>query len=150
MIASQRSRSSVSSRTLRRRGKCSWSAVSSSMTAYFSGPGVVLKRYIGRATMRQGLARGAAARHICAMLAPTSAEPPVAVERLVKVYKTVTAVDGISFALAPGSFTGAARRQRRRQDHHHRHDHGPGRADLWPRQVLGAEMPRQRHRCCTG
>ena len=30
------------------------------------------------------------------MLAPTSSEAPVAVERLVKVYKTVTAVDGIS------------------------------------------------------
>ncbi|HEY1311899.1 MAG TPA: ABC transporter ATP-binding protein, partial [Pseudolabrys sp.] len=32
--------------------------------------------------------------------------PAVAVENLVKRYKTVTAVDGISFRLAPGSITG--------------------------------------------
>jgi ABC-2 type transport system ATP-binding protein len=31
--------------------------------------------------------------------------PPIAVERLVKIYKTVAAVDGISFALAPGTIT---------------------------------------------
>ena len=34
-----------------------------------------------------------------------SAEPAIAVDRLVKIYKTGTAVDGISFALAPGSIT---------------------------------------------
>ena len=32
--------------------------------------------------------------------------PPIAVERLVKIYKTIPAVDGISFTLAPGSITG--------------------------------------------
>src|SRR5277367_1841038 len=32
--------------------------------------------------------------------------PPIAVERLVKIYDATTAVDGISFALAPGSITG--------------------------------------------
>jgi ABC-2 type transport system ATP-binding protein len=32
--------------------------------------------------------------------------PVIAVDQLVKVYKNVTAVDGISFALAPGSVTG--------------------------------------------
>jgi ABC-2 type transport system ATP-binding protein len=32
--------------------------------------------------------------------------PAIAVDRLVKVYKSVTAVDGISFALEPGSITG--------------------------------------------
>jgi ABC-2 type transport system ATP-binding protein len=32
--------------------------------------------------------------------------PPIVVERLVKIYKTVAAVDGISFTLAPGSITG--------------------------------------------
>ena len=32
--------------------------------------------------------------------------PPIAVERLVKIYKTIPAVDDISFALAPGSITG--------------------------------------------
>ena len=31
--------------------------------------------------------------------------PPIAVERLVKIYKTVPAVDGISFSLAPGTIT---------------------------------------------
>ena len=31
--------------------------------------------------------------------------PPIAVERLVKIYKTVPAVDGISFTLAPGTIT---------------------------------------------
>ncbi len=31
--------------------------------------------------------------------------PPIAVERLVKIYKTVPAVDAISFTLAPGSIT---------------------------------------------
>lgn len=35
-----------------------------------------------------------------------TAEPAIAVERLVKVYKTVTAVDGISFALGRGTVTG--------------------------------------------
>src|SRR5262245_7390330 len=32
--------------------------------------------------------------------------PAIAVDQLVKVYKTATAVDGISFALGPGSITG--------------------------------------------
>jgi len=31
--------------------------------------------------------------------------PPIAIERLVKIYKTVPAVDGISFTLSPGSIT---------------------------------------------
>jgi ABC-2 type transport system ATP-binding protein len=34
------------------------------------------------------------------------AAAPIAIERLVKIYKSITAVDGISFALAPGSVTG--------------------------------------------
>src|SRR5215469_14562766 len=34
-----------------------------------------------------------------------SASPAIAVDRLVKRYKTATAVAGISFALAPGSIT---------------------------------------------
>ena len=34
------------------------------------------------------------------------ASPAIAVERLVKIYKTVPAVDGISFMLPPGSITG--------------------------------------------
>ena len=39
------------------------------------------------------------------MLAPASAQPAIAIDRLVKTYKTVTAVDGISFALEPGTCT---------------------------------------------
>src|SRR5438876_10565375 len=35
-----------------------------------------------------------------------AAEPAIAVDQLVKVYKTTRAVDGISFALEPGSVTG--------------------------------------------
>ena len=35
-----------------------------------------------------------------------SRAPAIAVDRLVKVYKTTRAVDGISFALEPGSITG--------------------------------------------
>src|SRR5688572_26961003 len=35
-----------------------------------------------------------------------TSSPAIAVDRLVKIYKTVTAVDGISFALEPGSCTG--------------------------------------------
>jgi ABC-2 type transport system ATP-binding protein len=34
------------------------------------------------------------------------APPPIAIERFVKIYKTVPAVDGISFSLMPGSVTG--------------------------------------------
>ena len=37
---------------------------------------------------------------------PTAAEPAIAVDQLVKVYKTTRAVDGISFAIEPGSVTG--------------------------------------------
>jgi ABC-2 type transport system ATP-binding protein len=78
---------------------------------------------------------------------PTSATPPaIAVERFVKIYKTVPAVDGISFALAPGSMTGLLG------------GNGAGKTTtiaaimglLTPTagrvSVLGAEMPRQRYR----
>jgi ABC-2 type transport system ATP-binding protein len=77
----------------------------------------------------------------------TSAPPPViAVERFVKIYKTVPAVDGISFALASGSMTGLLG------------GNGAGKTTtigaimglLTPTagrvSVLGAEMPRQRYR----
>ncbi len=73
-------------------------------------------------------------------------EPAVAVEDLVKVYKTTRAVDGISFALSPGSVTGLLG------------GNGAGKTTtiamilglLTPTSgsapVLGAEMPRQRNR----
>jgi ABC-2 type transport system ATP-binding protein len=81
------------------------------------------------------------------MLAPaeTSAQPPIAVERLVKVYKSVTAVDSISFALKSGTCTALLGAN------------GAGKTTtistimglVEPTSgrvtVLGAEMPRQRH-----
>jgi ABC-2 type transport system ATP-binding protein len=77
------------------------------------------------------------------MPAPT---PTIAVERLVKIYKTVAAVDSISFSLAPGSITGLLG------------GNGAGKTTtiatlmglVTPTSgrvsVLGAEMPRQRYR----
>ena len=79
---------------------------------------------------------------MCAM--PVS--PPIAVERLVKIYKTIPAVDGISFTLARGSVTGLLG------------GNGAGKTTtiatimglITPTSgrvtVLGAEMPRQRYR----
>jgi ABC-2 type transport system ATP-binding protein len=40
-----------------------------------------------------------------AMLAPSATDSPIVVDRLVKTYKAVIAIDGISFALEPGSCT---------------------------------------------
>ena len=72
--------------------------------------------------------------------------PPIAVERLVKIYKTIVAVDGISFTLAPGSITGLLG------------SNGAGKTTTIAAimglttptsgrvTVLGAEMPRQRYR----
>jgi ABC-2 type transport system ATP-binding protein len=93
-----------------------------------------------------GLAHGAAPGHICAMLAPSAAaESAIAVDRLVKVYKAVTAVDAISFALAPGSCTALLG------------GNGAGKTTTISTimglveptagqvTVLGVQMPRQRH-----
>jgi ABC-2 type transport system ATP-binding protein len=72
--------------------------------------------------------------------------PPIAIERLVKIYKTIPAVDGISFTLTPGSVTGLLG------------GNGAGKTTTiacimgltTPTSgrvtVLGAEMPRQRYR----
>jgi ABC-2 type transport system ATP-binding protein len=72
-------------------------------------------------------------------------EPAIAVDQLVKVYGTTRAVDGISFALAPGSMTGLLG------------GNGAGKTTtiamilglVMPTsgsaKVLGAEMPRQRY-----
>jgi ABC-2 type transport system ATP-binding protein len=74
------------------------------------------------------------------------AEPAIAVDQLVKSYKTTRAVDGISFALDPGSITGLLG------------GNGAGKTTtiamilglVMPTSgaacVLGAEMPRQRYR----
>jgi len=75
-----------------------------------------------------------------------SASPTVAVERLTKIYKATTAVDGISFTLKPGSITGLLG------------GNGAGKTTtiamimglVMPTSghvsVLGAEMPHQRYR----
>jgi len=75
-----------------------------------------------------------------------SPAPPIAIERLVKIYKTVPAVDGISFTLAPGTVTGLLG------------GNGAGKTTTIATimglttptsgrvKVLGAEMPRQRYR----
>jgi ABC-2 type transport system ATP-binding protein len=72
--------------------------------------------------------------------------PPIAVDRLVKIYKTIPAVDGISFTLAPASITGLLG------------GNGAGKTTTIATimglttstsgrvTVLGAEMPRQRYR----
>jgi len=79
---------------------------------------------------------------MCAMPAPA----PIAVDRLVKIYKTIAAVDGISFTLEPGSITGLLG------------GNGAGKTTTIAAimglttptsgrvTVLGAEMPRQRYR----
>jgi ABC-2 type transport system ATP-binding protein len=83
------------------------------------------------------------ARHICAGM---PAPPPIEIERLVKIYKTVPAVDGISFTLKAGSITALLG------------GNGAGKTTtiatimglVTPTSgrvaVLGAEMPRQRYR----
>ena len=72
-------------------------------------------------------------------------EPAIVVDQLVKLYKTTRAVDGISFALAPGSITGLLG------------GNGAGKTTtiamilglVLPTsgtvRVMGAEMPRQRY-----
>ncbi|MBO0715911.1 MAG: ABC transporter ATP-binding protein [Rhizobiales bacterium] len=72
--------------------------------------------------------------------------PPIAVERLVKIYKAVPAVDGISFTLAPGTITALLG------------GNGAGKTTtiasimglITPTSgrvsVLGAQMPQQRYR----
>src|SRR5580698_6367330 len=74
-----------------------------------------------------------------------SSPPPIAIERFVKIYKTVPAVDGISFTLAQGSVTGLLG------------GNGAGKTTTIAAimglttptsgkvTVLGAEMPRQRY-----
>ena len=73
-------------------------------------------------------------------------EPAVRADRLTKVYKTSTAVDGISFTLAPGTVTGLLG------------GNGAGKTTtiamlmglVTPTsgtvRVFGAEMPRERYR----
>src|SRR6188768_3312217 len=85
------------------------------------------------------------ASHLRGMLAPATSSP-IAVDRLVKRYKAVTAVDGISFSIEAGSCVGLLG------------GNGAGKTTtistimglVEPTSgkvtVLGAAMPRQRHR----
>jgi ABC-2 type transport system ATP-binding protein len=89
-----------------------------------------------------GLTSGGLVRHSSGIL---PVEPAIAVDQLVKVYGATRAVDGISFALAPGSMTGLLG------------GNGAGKTTtiamilglVMPTsgsaKVLGAEMPRQRY-----
>jgi ABC-2 type transport system ATP-binding protein len=91
-------------------------------------------------------ARRRAAPHLRAMLAPAATPSPIAVDRLVKRYKSVIAVDGISFAIGAGSCTALLG------------GNGAGKTTtistimglVEPTSgsvtVLGAKMPRQRYR----
>jgi ABC-2 type transport system ATP-binding protein len=79
---------------------------------------------------------------MCAM----PASPPIAVERLVKVYKTIPAVDGISFTLAPGSITGLLGGNGAGKTTTIATIMGLTTATSGRVTVLGAEMPRQRYR----
>jgi ABC-2 type transport system ATP-binding protein len=101
----------------------------------------------GSAAAAWGVAPERGPRHICrAMLAPAATESPIAVDRLVKLYKTVTAVDGISFAIGAGSCAALLG------------GNGAGKTTTISTimglveptagsvTVLGAAMPRQRHR----
>jgi ABC-2 type transport system ATP-binding protein len=98
-----------------------------------------------RLALLRGLAPGLPPRQICrAMLAP--AHSPIVIDRLVKRYRTVTAVDGISFAIEAGSCVGLLG------------GNGAGKTTtistimglVEPSSghvtVLGVEMPSQRHR----
>src|SRR5215469_4385364 len=104
----------------------------------------------GRSSATWPLPR-APGRATCCAFAPAisdmsqAAEPAIAVDQLVKVYKTTRAVDGISFALERGSITGLLG------------GNGAGKTTtiamimglVMPTagtvKVLGAEMPRQRY-----
>jgi ABC-2 type transport system ATP-binding protein len=91
-------------------------------------------------------ARRAGASHLPGMLAPDATPAPIAVDRLVKRYNAVKAVDGITFSIAAGACVALLG------------GNGAGKTTtistimglVEPTSglvtVLGAEMPRQRHR----
>jgi ABC-2 type transport system ATP-binding protein len=68
------------------------------------------------------------------------------VDRLVKRYKGVAAVDGISFRLTPGSVTGLLGGNGAGKTHDDCDDHGAGDADVRRRDRAGRRDARQRYR----
>src|SRR5437867_978148 len=71
-------------------------------------PGAEDRRQMTKDRLKEGnhLVRPYVIRPLSPVLCHPMPEPAIEVERLVKVYGTTRAVDGISFALAPGSITG--------------------------------------------
>lgn len=94
----------------------------------------------------EGLASGRRARQFSGVSGMSQTVAAVEIDRLVKVYKAATAVDGISFALRPGTITGLLG------------GNGAGKTTTIAMimglvsptsgtvRALGAEMPRQRYR----
>ena len=80
------------------------------------------------------------------MLAPTADQSPIAVDRLVKLYKTVTAVDGISFSIAAGSCAALLGGNGAGKTTTISTIMGLVEPSAGTVTVLGAAMPRQRHR----
>jgi len=76
---------------------------------------------------------------------PQAAEPAIAVDQLVKTYKSKRAGDGISFALAQGSITGLLGGNGAGQTTTLALILGLVMPTLGTVEVLGAEMPRQRY-----
>src|SRR5487761_2747432 len=101
-MESQRSLTRVSSRTLRR--GWFWARPSAGMAGSVGAPPPALKRIRTPRSLRRACTSRGGASHLAPMDAQyTSA---VTVDRLVKRYKAVAAVDGISFRLIPGTITG--------------------------------------------
>src|SRR5512141_1116395 len=99
-MASQRSRTSVLSRTLRRGWFWASSSAGMSGTVIPCARAHQLRRDL-RSPRRSGTSQ--IAMNASLDVSNTSA---ISVDRLVKLYKGVAAVDGISFRLPPGSITG--------------------------------------------
>src|SRR5262245_61401448 len=76
----------------------------------------------------------------------SSTPPAIAVDRLVKIYKTSTAVAGISFELAPGSITALLGGNGAGKTTTIAMIMGLVQPTAGTVRVLGAEMPRQRYR----
>src|SRR5688500_11999218 len=130
--------------------RANWDYPSSDADTNGIAPGFFRRRLHKSRSRRQtplSCSRGLATCPVCRVPCPMSAarEPAIAVDQLVKLYKTTRAVDGISFALEQGSITGLLG------------GNGAGKTTtiammlglVLPTsgtvKVLGAQMPRQRY-----